>query len=57
MIRHLLAKMLEMIGDLHLTYLVRNVLEKRRFVVALDDKKSQWRRQRNGLPREVYWRQ
>ena len=39
-----------MVGDLHLTNLVCNMLENRRLFVVLDGKKSRWRRLRNGLP-------
>ena len=39
-----------MTGDVHLTDLIRTMLESRRFFVVLNAKKSRWRRQRNGLP-------
>ena len=48
--RCLLSKVLEMTGDVHLTDLIRTMLESRRFFVVLNGKKSRWRRQRNGLP-------
>ncbi|KAI0221448.1 hypothetical protein LSAT2_027204 [Lamellibrachia satsuma] len=48
--RHLLSKVLEMTGNLHLTDLIRTMLESRRFFVVLNGKKSRWRRQKNGLP-------
>ena len=48
--RRLLSKVLEMTGDIHLTDLIRTMLENRRFFVVLNGKKSRWRRQRNGLP-------
>ena len=48
--RRLLGKVLEMTGDVHLTDLIRTMLESRRFFVVLNGKKSRWRRQRNGLP-------
>ncbi|KAI0239735.1 putative RNA-directed DNA polymerase from transposon BS [Lamellibrachia satsuma] len=48
--RRLLSKVLEMTGDLHLTDLIRTMLESRRFFVVLNGKKSRWRRQKNGLP-------
>ena len=48
--RRLLSKVLEMTGDVHLIDLIRTMLESRRFFVALNGKKSRWRRQRNGLP-------
>ena len=48
--RHLLSKVLEMTGDVHLTDLSRTMLESRRFFVVLNGKKTRWRRQRNGLP-------
>ena len=47
--RRLLSKVLEMTGDV-LTDLIRTLLESRRFFVVLNEKKSRWRRQRNGLP-------
>ena len=43
-------KVLQITGDVHLTDLIRTLLESRRFFVALNGKKSRWRRQRNGLP-------
>ena len=48
--RLLLSKVLEMTGDVHLTDLIRTLLESRRFFVVLNGKKNRWRRQRNGLP-------
>ena len=48
--RRLLGKVLDMTGDVHLTDLIRTMLESRRFFVVLNGKKSRWRRQRNGLP-------
>ena len=48
--RRLLSKVLDMTGDVHLTDLIRTMLESRRFFVVLNGKKSRWRRQRNGLP-------
>ena len=48
--RRLLSKVLEMTGDVHLTDLIRTMLESRRFFVVLNWKKSRWRRQRNGIP-------
>ena len=48
--QRLLSKVLEMTGDVHLTDLIRTILESRRFFVMLNGKKSRWRRQRNGLP-------
>ena len=48
--RRLLSKVQEMTGDLHLTDLIRTMLESRRFFVVLNGKKSRWRRQKNGLP-------
>ena len=47
--RRLLSKVLEMTGDVHLTDLIRTMLESRRFFVVLNGKKSRWRQQRNGL--------
>ena len=48
--RRLLSKVLEMTGGVHLTDMIRTLLESRRFFVVLNGKKSRWRRQRNGLP-------
>ena len=50
--RCLLSKVLETTGGVHLTDLIRTMLESRRFfvVTVLNGKKSRWRRQRNGLP-------
>ena len=49
----LLSKLLDMTGDVHLTDLIRTMLESRRFFVVLNGKKSRWRRQRNGLTQGV----
>ena len=46
----LISKVLVITGDVHLTDLIRTMLESRRFFVVLNGKKSRWRRQRNGLP-------
>ena len=48
--RRLLSKVLEITGDVHLTDLIRTMLESRRFFVVLNGKRRRWRRQRNGLP-------
>ena len=48
--RRLLSKVLEMTGAVHLTDLIRTMLESRRFFVVLNGKKSRWRRQQSGLP-------
>ena len=48
--RCLLSKALEMTGDVHLTDLIRTMLESRRFFVVPNGKKSRWGRQRNGQP-------
>ena len=48
--RRLLAKVLEMTKDAHLTKLLQTLLQNRRFFVELGGKRSRWRRQRNGLP-------
>ena len=48
--RRLLSKVLEITGDVHLTDLIRTMLESRRFFVVLNGKKNRLRRQRNGLP-------
>ena len=44
--RRLLSKVLDMTGNVHLTDLIRTLLESRRFFVVLNGKKSRWRRQR-----------
>ena len=48
--RRLFSKVLEMTGNVHLTDLIRTLLESRHFFVVLTGKKSRWRRQQNGLP-------
>ena len=48
--RRLLSNLPEMTGDVHLTDLIRTMLEGRSFFVVLNGKKSRWRRQRKGLP-------
>ena len=48
--RRLLSQVQAMTGYVHLTDLIRTMLESRRFFVVLNGKKSRWRRQRNGLP-------
>ena len=48
--RRLLTTVLEMTGDVHRTDLIRAMLERRRFCLVLNGKKSRWQRQRNGLP-------
>ena len=48
--RRLLSKVLEMTGDVHLTYMIRTMLESRRFFMVVNGKKSRWRRHQNGLP-------
>ena len=48
--RRLLSRVLEMTGDIHLTDLIRTMLENIRFFVVLNWKKSRWRQQRTGLP-------
>ena len=51
--RRLLSWVLEMTGDVHLTDLIRTMLESRRSFMVLNGKKSGWRRQRNGLPQGI----
>jgi hypothetical protein len=48
--RCLLNKILELTKDIHLTELIECMLDNRMFFVQLGDKKSRWRRLRNGLP-------
>ena len=49
-VNHFVSKVLEITGNVHLTDLIRTMLESRRLFVVLNGKKSRWRRQRNGLP-------
>ena len=48
--RCLLHKILEITKDTCLTELIESMLENRHFFVELGNKKSRWRRLRNGLP-------
>ncbi|KAJ8252757.1 hypothetical protein GJAV_G00205230 [Gymnothorax javanicus] len=48
--RRLLAKVLEMTKDVHLTKRLKTLLQNRWFFVEVGGKRSRWRRQRNGLP-------
>ena len=48
--RCLLHKILEITKDIHLTELIESMLENRLFFVELGNKKSRWRRLKNGLP-------
>ena len=48
--RRLLCDVLEMTGNLHMTELIRTMLESQRYIVVLNGEKSRWQRQRNGLP-------
>ena len=48
--RCLLRKILEITKDIHLTELIESMLENRLFFVELGNKKSRWRRLKNGLP-------
>ena len=53
--RRLLSKVLEVTDDVHLTDLIRTLLESRRFFVVLNVKKSRWRRNETDYHKEVYW--
>ena len=48
--RCLVHKILEITKDIHLTELIESMLENRLFFVELGNKKSRWRRLKNGLP-------
>ena len=41
---------MDMTGDIDLCQVIRRLLSNRRFFVQLNDKKSRWRSQKNGLP-------
>lgn len=48
--RTMIRKLLDMTGDLDLCQVMKSLLNNRRFFVQLDDKKSKWKAQKNGLP-------
>ena len=48
--RLMIRKLMDMTGDIDLCQLIRGLLSNRRFFVQLNDKKSRWRSQNNGLP-------
>ncbi|KAI4829369.1 hypothetical protein KUCAC02_023413 [Chaenocephalus aceratus] len=43
-------KLLDMIGDLNLCHVIKILLNNRRFYVQLNDQRSKWKAQKNGLP-------
>ena len=48
--RLMIRKLIDMTGDVDLCQVIRGLLSNRRFFVQLNDKKSRWRSQKNGLP-------
>ena len=49
-VQHRLMISKDMTGDIDLCQVIRGVLSNRRFFVQLNDKKSRWRSQKNGMP-------
>ena len=48
--RLMIRKLMDMTGDIDLCQVIRGLLSNRRFFVQINDKKSRWRSQKNGLP-------
>ena len=48
--RLMIRKLMDMTGDIELCQVIRCLLSNSRFFVQLNDKKSRWRSQKNGLP-------
>ncbi|KAJ8349372.1 hypothetical protein SKAU_G00245020 [Synaphobranchus kaupii] len=48
--RAMIRKLLDMTGDLDLCQVIKSLLNNQRFFVQLNDKKSKWKAQKNGLP-------
>ena len=48
--RLMIRKLMDMTGDIDLCQVIRGLLSNRRFFVQLNDTKSRWRSQKNGLP-------
>ena len=48
--RVMIRKPLDMTGDLNLCQVIKSLLHNRCFFVQLNDKKSKWKAQKNGLP-------
>ena len=48
--RLMIRKLMDMTGDIDLCQMIRGLLSNHRLFVELNDKKSRWRSQRNGLP-------
>ena len=48
--RLMIRKLMDMTGDIDLCQVIRSLLSNRRFFVQLNDKKSRWRSQKNGMP-------
>ncbi len=47
--RLMIRKVMDMTGDIDLCQVIRGLISNRRFFVQLNDKKSRWRTQKNGL--------
>ena len=50
--RILIQKLYNITQDSHLCKILQNMLSNRRFYVELNNERSKWRVQKNGLPRE-----
>ena len=48
--RLMIRKLMDMTGDIDLCQVIRGLLSNRHIFVQLNDKKSRWRSQKNGLP-------
>ena len=48
--RLMIRQLMDTTGDIDLCQVIRGLLSNRRFFVQLNDKKSRWRSQKNGLP-------
>ena len=48
--RTMVRKLLDMTGDLDLCQVIKSLLNNRRFYVQLNDQRSKWKAQKNGLP-------
>jgi len=46
----MIRKLFDMTGDLDLCQIIKSLLNNRRFFVQLNEKKSKWKAQQNGLP-------
>ncbi|KAJ4942018.1 hypothetical protein JOQ06_011888 [Pogonophryne albipinna] len=52
--RTMVRKLLDMTGDLNLCQVIKSLLNNRRFYVQLNDQRSKWKAQKNGLPQAEY---